>query len=179
MCPCSVKDLSSAFCPDDNRGLSEHCSLQYSHSLFHSHTENFYLISHDFKRYSLWCSIQNFGSSWPRIGTAGGDLWLWWWAFRFHKMRGISWLAKNLLASQEALCSMEYGVNTPTEFSKGFLLLKCHIVSWNTHTCYCPNNSIAFPELIFCGTHKHWTTLYADPLCQSSPKSDCKCWKYG
>ena len=27
--------------------------------------------------------------------------------FRFHKMRGISWLATNRLASQEGLCSME------------------------------------------------------------------------
>ena len=41
-------------------------------------------------------------SSWRRIGTDGGHLWM-----RFHKMRGISWLAENLLASQEGLCSAE------------------------------------------------------------------------
>jgi hypothetical protein len=29
--------------------------------------------------------------------------------------------------------------------------------------CYFHNNIMAFPELIFCGTHKHWTTLYGEP----------------
>jgi hypothetical protein len=29
------------------------------------------------------------------------------WTFRFHKMRGISWPAAKLLASQEGLCFME------------------------------------------------------------------------
>jgi hypothetical protein len=48
------------------------------------------------------------GSSiWLRKGTGGGHLWLWWWNFGFHKMRGISWLAEKLLAFQEGLCSME------------------------------------------------------------------------
>ena len=28
--------------------------------------------------------------------------------FRFHKMQEISWLAKNVLASQEELCPMEF-----------------------------------------------------------------------
>jgi len=31
------------------------------------------------------------GSSWLRIGTGGGHLWLRLWTFAFHKMRGISW----------------------------------------------------------------------------------------
>jgi hypothetical protein len=30
-----------------------------------------------------------------------------WWTFGFHKTRGISWLAEDLLACQEELCSME------------------------------------------------------------------------
>ena len=41
---------------------------------------------------------------WLRIGAGGGLLWLRWWIFGFHKMRGISWLDEGLLASQEGLC---------------------------------------------------------------------------
>ena len=48
------------------------------------------------------------GSIWLRIGTGGGHLGLRQYTFGFHKMRGISWLAENLLASQEGLCSAEW-----------------------------------------------------------------------
>jgi hypothetical protein len=41
------------------------------------------------------------------IHLNGGLLWMQQWTFGFHKTRGISWLADDLLASQEALCSME------------------------------------------------------------------------
>jgi hypothetical protein len=27
------------------------------------------------------------GFNWPRIGSIGGLLWMWWWIFRFHKER--------------------------------------------------------------------------------------------
>jgi hypothetical protein len=47
------------------------------------------------------------GWSWLRIGTGGWHLWFLWWTFGFHKMRGISWLAENWLASRERLCCME------------------------------------------------------------------------
>ena len=47
------------------------------------------------------------GSSWLKIWKAGGHLWMREWTFGFHKMRGISSLAKYRLASQERLCSME------------------------------------------------------------------------
>ena len=47
------------------------------------------------------------GSSWLRIGTGDGHLWMQQRTFGFHKLRGISWLAENRLASQEGLCSME------------------------------------------------------------------------
>jgi hypothetical protein len=40
------------------------------------------------------------GLFWPRIVTGGGRLWIGCWRFGFHKMRGISWLAEDLLASQ-------------------------------------------------------------------------------
>ena len=43
------------------------------------------------------------GPIWLRIGTGGGLLWMQWWNFRFHEMRGISWLAEDLLASQGEL----------------------------------------------------------------------------
>jgi len=44
---------------------------------------------------------------WLRIGTGGWMLWMRWWRFALHKIRGISWLAEDLLASQEGPCSME------------------------------------------------------------------------
>jgi hypothetical protein len=44
---------------------------------------------------------------WFRTETVGGHLWMRQWTFGFHKMRGISWLATNRLASQEAFCSMQ------------------------------------------------------------------------
>jgi hypothetical protein len=44
---------------------------------------------------------------WLGIGTGGGLLWIRWWTLGFHKMRGISWVAEDLLASQEGLCSIE------------------------------------------------------------------------
>jgi hypothetical protein len=47
------------------------------------------------------------GTSWLRIEKGGGRLWMRWWTFGFHKMRGISWLAKNRLPSQEGLGFME------------------------------------------------------------------------
>ena len=45
-------------------------------------------------------------SSWLRKATGGGNLWMREWTFWFHKMRGISRLAENRLASQEGLCSI-------------------------------------------------------------------------
>ena len=50
------------------------------------------------------------GFIWLRIGTGGGLLWVQLWTFRFHKMKGKSWPAENLLASQEGLCSMEVNI---------------------------------------------------------------------
>ena len=40
-----------------------------------------------------WEGIVGTGWGWLRIGTGGGHLWVRRWTFRFHKMRGISWLA--------------------------------------------------------------------------------------
>jgi hypothetical protein len=47
------------------------------------------------------------GLGWLRVETGGGQLWMRQWTFGFHKMRGISWVATNRLASQEGLFSME------------------------------------------------------------------------
>jgi hypothetical protein len=47
------------------------------------------------------------GLIWLRIGTGGELLWTRLWTFGFHKMRGISWVAQEVLASHEGLCSME------------------------------------------------------------------------
>jgi hypothetical protein len=44
---------------------------------------------------------------WHKIGTGGGLLWIRWWTFCFHNMRGIFWIAQDVSVSQEGLCSME------------------------------------------------------------------------
>ena len=36
---------------------------------------------------------EEIGWSWLRVGTDGGHLWIRWWTFRIHKLRGISWLS--------------------------------------------------------------------------------------
>ena len=59
-------------------------------------------IKMDLQEVGIWT-----GSSWIRIVTGGGHLWLQKWTFGFHKMREISSLAGNLLASEEGLYSME------------------------------------------------------------------------
>ena len=43
---------------------------------------------------------------WLKISTGGGRMSILWWTFGFRNMQGISWLAEDLLASQEGLCSM-------------------------------------------------------------------------
>jgi hypothetical protein len=40
-------------------------------------------------------------------GTGGARFWMREWTFRFHKMRGISLLVEDLLASQKGLCFMK------------------------------------------------------------------------
>jgi hypothetical protein len=75
---------------------------------------------------------------------------------------------------------MKYGVSKPWEFSKGFFTLTMpYCLTENVQMYYFRNNIMSFPELIFCGTRKHLTTLYADPLRKNKKKSDCKCGKYG
>jgi hypothetical protein len=43
------------------------------------------------------------GLIWLRIGTGVGHLWMRYWTFGLHKMRGISWVGENRVASQEGL----------------------------------------------------------------------------
>ena len=61
-----------------------------------------------FRKWDGWTWI---GLIWLGIGTGGGHLLTWQWTFGFRKMRGISLLAENRLASQEGLCFMEYVIN--------------------------------------------------------------------
>ena len=44
------------------------------------------------------------GLLWLRIGTGSGMFWMRWWISGFPKLREISWLAENLLASQKGFC---------------------------------------------------------------------------
>jgi len=54
-------------------------------------------------RYEMFTRVSNL--HW--YSTGGGHLWMRQWNFGFHKVRGISWLAENRLASQEGLCFIE------------------------------------------------------------------------
>jgi len=47
------------------------------------------------------------GSIWIRIQPNGELLWARCWTFMFHIMRGISWLAEELLALQEEFCWLQ------------------------------------------------------------------------
>jgi len=47
------------------------------------------------------------GLFWLRTRIGDGPLWMWYWTCVFHKMQGIFWLAKDLLASQVALCCVD------------------------------------------------------------------------
>jgi hypothetical protein len=48
------------------------------------------------------------GLVWLRIGTGGRHLWMRYWTFGLHKMLNMSWLAEDVLTSQEGLSSIEF-----------------------------------------------------------------------
>jgi hypothetical protein len=45
---------------------------------------------------------------WPMIETCGGLLWMRWWTIGFLKTQEISWVAEDVLDSQEGLCWRSY-----------------------------------------------------------------------
>jgi hypothetical protein len=56
------------------------------------------------------------GLSWLRVEKVGGYLWMRYWTFGFHKIRGISWLSAKRLASQGVLPTVvrrEWGGSDP------------------------------------------------------------------
>ena len=57
--------------------------------------------------FNKWMGGAWTGLIWLRIRKGGGLLWMSLWTFLFHKMWGISWLAEDMLGSQEGLCYME------------------------------------------------------------------------
>ena len=64
------------------------------------------------------------GLIWFRMGTGNGRLWVWQWTVEFLKVRVVSWLTEDLLASQEGLCFMEIVgelVRTPTHCEMEYL----------------------------------------------------------
>jgi hypothetical protein len=71
---------------------------------------------------------------WIKIRTVGGSLWMWWWTFGFHEMRGISWLAEDLLASQGGLCCMEFQWCVILQYLWQYLLLLSCV---DTGHCWC------------------------------------------
>jgi hypothetical protein len=57
------------------------------------------------------------GSIWLRIGTGGEPLWMRLWTFKFHKMRGISWVAQGVWRT------LLHGVNWSADIAR---LIKTH-----------------------------------------------------
>jgi hypothetical protein len=49
-------------------------------------------------------------------------LWMRYWTFGFHKMRGISWLAEEMSASQEGVCFMKIFGAMYSAFGRALLL---------------------------------------------------------
>jgi hypothetical protein len=67
-----------------------------------------------------------------RTGTGGRRMWSW--TFGFHKLWGISWLAEDLWASQEELCSVElviyvYGREFRSNLPTCWHLIGCSMTS--------------------------------------------------
>ena len=76
-----------------------------------------------------WCGEAQTGLIWPMIGTCGRHSWTRSWTFRYQKVWGISWLAEDLLASQEVHCSIELVRNLHNEihlYTSYFLCLFGH-----------------------------------------------------
>jgi hypothetical protein len=66
-------------------------------------------------------------SIWLRTGTGGGLLWIGWWNFGFHKMWEMSWVAEELLVSQEGLWYNELVIKSQftTNAENIFYLSQC------------------------------------------------------
>ena len=82
---------------------------------------------------------------WIRIRAVGGSLWMRWWTFGFHKMRGIPWLAEDLLASQEGLCCMEFHWCVISEYLWQYLLL---LSCSHTGHCWCVMALYVFADTV-------------------------------
>jgi hypothetical protein len=71
------------------------------------------------------------------IGTGDRLLWTRQWTFGFHKMRGISWLAEELLASQKGFIYMQL-ITTPRKRTSGG-------EAWEILTMWCSFNLLPLP----------------------------------
>jgi hypothetical protein len=117
---------------------------------------------------------------WLRIGTGGGLLRMRWWTFVFHKMRRISWVAYDVLASQERLSSVEYNVYNMARTYLDFPVWssckkRCspllYGVTGNSSQCQlCENYIVAYfnaliPEIFLDWLSKTATTLWEFSRC--------------
>jgi hypothetical protein len=93
------------------------------------------------------------GSNLLRVGTGGGILRMRWWTFGFHEVRGISWVAEDLLASQEGLCSVELVsrrfISLNQHWKRGCTLLPLFELPRNksSHSCkrvLCPVKTVRY-----------------------------------
>jgi hypothetical protein len=80
------------------------------------------------------------GLIWLRIWSTCGLLWTQQWTFLFYKKQGVSWLALQLLASEEDLCSMKVvsflcetkWANYNAKYSLGPWIESNVVISWLT-----------------------------------------------
>ena len=81
-----------------------------------------------------------------RTGKNVWFLWMWKWSFEFHKMRGISGLADDLLAYQEGLCSVGlvkcYSYLYKSFFKKKWWPTVCFSVYLRWYRCVVTQNGI-------------------------------------
>ena len=107
------------------------------------------------------------GWSWLRIGTDGGHLWIRWWTFGFHKVRGISWLAAEPVSFSRRI--LLHGVskcqNVPNRSCKDGLLTNVTVNRGSTVVkvlCYKSEGRWFDPSL--CQWIFHWHKILPSAL---------------
>jgi hypothetical protein len=91
---------------------------------------------------------------WPRIGTGGGLLWMRLRTFGFHKMRGISWVVGDMLASQEGLYSMELVILVNKTCTNH--VHKCLLVTPTRFGCHIQPSTGSASSILYRETEQGW-----------------------
>jgi len=72
---------------------------------------------------------------WLKIRTSSERLWMREWTFGFHNMQEMSWLAPDMWASQEGICSMSWTSESVNQLV-GYLVARTVFTQLNTKTHY-------------------------------------------